>query len=80
MAGEAAGMYEPHSEGDIYRARLDAIIHKALAIAWAKDLTQQEAITLVVQNVQIQFPGIPEREVIAAIEKMRPVRGAKIEG
>jgi hypothetical protein len=51
--------------------RLEATIRKALADAWARGATKQEAIMTAVQMAREKFPDKPQREISELIQKMR---------
>ncbi len=68
-------MGEPHSKGGIREARLEALIRKALADAWAHGTSMQEANRMAVQMIHGDFPEMPETDISALIQTMRRKSG-----
>ena len=64
-------MSEPPSKGGAREARLEAIIRKALADAWAHGASKQEANRMAVQIVHENFPEMPDSEISALIQTTR---------
>ena len=59
----------PHR--DMRNVRLEALVRKALADAWAKGLTQNDAESMAVQIVRKVLPDIEETEIFSAIKALR---------
>ena len=68
-------MREPPSKGGAREARLEALLRKALADAWAHGASMQEANRMAVQMVHEKFPEMPNREISALIQTMRQKSG-----
>jgi hypothetical protein len=68
-------MSEPPSRGGVREARLEALLRKALADAWAHGASMQEANRMAVQMVHEKFPEMPDREISALIQTMRQKSG-----
>jgi len=64
-------MSEPPSEADVRGIRLDQLIRKALADAWAQGITYKEAEDMAEQIVREAFPDILESEISAAVHTVR---------
>ncbi len=68
-------MSEPPSKGGVREARLEALVRKALADAWAHGASMQEANGMAVQMVHEKFPEMPDREISSLIQTMRQKSG-----
>ncbi len=68
-------MSEPPSKGGAREARLEALLRKALADAWAHGASVQEANRMAVQMVHEKFPEMPDGEISALIQIMRQKSG-----
>ena len=64
-------MSEPSSESDMRGVRLEQLIRKALADAWAHGATNKEAESMAVQTVRNEFPDILESEIFSVISAVR---------
>ena len=64
-------MSKPPSDRDIREVRLEALIRKALADAWAKGVTHKEAESMAIKIVRDVFPDILESEVSSLINSLR---------
>lgn len=65
---ERRGLSEPPPKGGVREARLESIIRKVLADAWAHGLTSHETNRMAVQTVQDKFPEILESEISSLIQ------------
>ncbi len=72
---DGRGMSESPSKGRAREARLEALVRKALADAWAHGASMQEANRMAVQMVHEKFPEMPNREISALIQTMRQKSG-----
>jgi hypothetical protein len=68
---ERIGMSQRPPDRDMRDVRLEALIRKALADAWAEGATEKEAQSMTVQFVQKVFPDILESEVCLVINSLR---------
>jgi hypothetical protein len=64
-------MRESRPARDIQGVRLEATIRKALADAWARGATKQEADRTAVQMAREKFPDKPQHEISELIQRMR---------
>lgn len=64
-------MVEPSSGGDLQRARLKAIARRALADAWARGATSDEADHMAAQILHERFPEMLASEVFQLIQDVR---------
>ena len=64
-------MSEPPSKSDMRGVRLEQLIRKALADAWAHGATYKEAESMAVQTVRNEFPDILESEIFSVISAVR---------
>ncbi len=64
-------MSESPSKGDVRGAQLEAITRKALADAWARGRTVNQANKMAIQMVREKFPGVRESDISALIQSMR---------
>ena len=64
-------MIKPPSEPDMRGVRLEQMIRKSLADAWAQGVTDKAAESKAVQEVRDQFPDILESDIVSAIKTVR---------
>lgn len=64
-------MSDPPSGRDMRDVRVEALIRKALADAWAQGVTHKEAESMAVLIVRKDFPDIPESEICLLINSLR---------
>ena len=64
-------MSESPSKGRAREARLEALVRKALADAWAHGASKQEANRMAVQMVHEKFPEMSDSEISALIQTTR---------
>ena len=64
-------MSKPPSDPELRGVRLESLIRKALADAWAQGVTYKEAESMAVQIVRNVFPDMAESEISSVIEAVR---------
>jgi len=64
-------MSKPPSDPEMRGVRLESLIRKALADAWAQGVTYKEAESMAVQIVRNVFPDMAESEICSLIEAVR---------
>jgi hypothetical protein len=64
-------MSKPSSDPEMRGIRLESLIRKALADAWAQGVTSKEAESMAVQIVRNVFPDIAESEICSLIDAVR---------
>jgi hypothetical protein len=64
-------MSELPPKGGVREARLEALIRKALADAWASGASKQDANRMAVRMVHENFPEMPDSEISALIQTVR---------
>jgi len=64
-------MPKPPSDPELRGVRLESLVRKALADAWAQGVTYKEAESMAVQIVRNVFPDMAESEISSLIEAVR---------
>lgn len=64
-------MSKPPSNPDLRGVRLEQLVRKALADAWAQGVTHKEAESMVVQIVRRVFPDVADSEIASVMNSLR---------
>lgn len=64
-------MSKPPTDPEMRGVRLESLIRKALADAWAQGVTYKEAKSMAVQIVRNVFPDMAESEICSLIDAVR---------
>jgi hypothetical protein len=64
-------MRKPPSEPDLRGVRLEQLVRKALADAWARGVTSEEAESMAVQIARSVFPDIRDSEIASVMNSLR---------
>lgn len=64
-------MRKPPSDPDLRDVRLEQLVRKALADAWARGVTSKEAESMAVQIARSVFPDILDSEIASVMNSLR---------
>jgi hypothetical protein len=64
-------MRKPPSDPDLRDVRLEQLVRKALADAWARGVTSKEAESMAIQIARGVFPDILDSEIASVMNSLR---------